>query len=144
MITTTTNFSLFPDVPQNIDMNIFDFINTPKKVTDWLHSLSLENIKEVALLGGLNVINGSKKEVLEHVINQLLSLDKDYKELISKAALLGSKAFNNNKKSVPILDKELFTLLENNSKKFAFFGFTLPILESWITAWHKENINNKY
>ena len=69
-------------------MKISDFINTPKKVTDWLFSLPVENIKEVALIGGLSVINGSKKELLEYVINQLLSLDQDYKELILKGKVL--------------------------------------------------------
>ena len=55
---------------------------------------------------------------------------------ILQAAILGTRAFNSGKKSIPCLDVDLMKLLETPGID------TLVALDAWSAAWHAANICN--
>lgn len=53
------------------------------------------------------------------------------------AAVLGTQAFRDGRKSIPCQDRELMALVAQNTDKE--IGASLPLFEAWSNAWHLSN-----
>lgn len=69
-------------------------------------------------------------------------MKKEPSNQVLTAAVLGTIAFKNNVKCAPCLDKNLLELIKESSNKK--IGSSIPMLESWIEAWHNANLSTSY
>lgn len=60
----------------------------------------------------------------------------EQKKLINMANKLGKKAFLEGKKSIPVHDNNLMTLIKNKPIP------AITLINAWNDGWHKENLKN--
>ena len=81
------------------------------------------------------------KNKIEELIKKEKKTAKIDSKILDKAKELGQKAFHKGIKCIPVLDKDLLKLMKEVNIQNEV-GHGIPLLESWLSSWTKENLKS--